>query len=77
MSVVGGGAVVVGVTGASDGVVRRFTVTTVRSYPKAELPRDVFELATTPRLVIITCGGHFNRSTRQYIDNIVAYAEPS
>jgi hypothetical protein len=62
---------------ASDGVVRRFTVTTVRAYPKAELPRDVFEPATTPRLVIITCGGHFNRSTRQYVDNIVAYAEPS
>ncbi len=62
---------------ASNGVVQTFTVATVRAYHKAELPSDVFEPSAGPRLVIITCGGHFNRSTRQYVDNVVAYAEPS
>ncbi len=61
---------------ASDGVAARFTVTAVRAYPKAGLPADVFRPSPTPRLVIITCGGHFDRGTRQYVDNIVVYAEP-
>lgn len=60
----------------SDGVVQRFTVTAVRAYPKPELPSEVFAPSNTPRLVIITCGGHFNRSTLQYVDNVVMYAEP-
>lgn len=63
----------IGLTGA-DGAVRRFMVTQVRAYPKATLPPDVFRPAA--RLVIITCGGHFDRRTLQYVDNIVAYAEP-
>ncbi len=63
----------VGLAGA-DGGVRRFMVTDVRAYPKATLPSDVFRPAA--RLVIITCGGHFDRHTLQYVDNIVAYAEP-
>jgi len=61
----------------SDSGVLTYTVTAVRTYPKAELPPDVFRPAAAPRLVIVTCGGHFNRTTRQYIDNIVAYAEPA
>jgi hypothetical protein len=62
---------------ASDGVLQSFRVTAVRPYPKPSLPPDVFAASATQRLVIITCGGHFNRSTRQYVDNVVAYAEPS
>ena len=63
----------IGLAGA-DGAVRRFMVTEVRAYSKATLPSDVFRPAA--RLVIITCGGHFDRHTLQYVDNIVAYAEP-
>jgi len=62
----------VAITGA-NGVVRRFTVTDVRAYPKALLPAEVFEPES--RLVIITCGGHFDWHTRQYAENIVAFAE--
>lgn len=65
----------VGLTGA-DGALQNFTITAVRAYPKAELPPDVFRPSATPRLVIITCGGHFDRRTLQYVDNVVAYAEP-
>jgi hypothetical protein len=61
-------------TGA-DGVVRRFTVTQVHAYPKATLPSDVFR--STTHLVIITCGGRFDRHRLQYDDNIVAFAEPA
>jgi hypothetical protein len=60
-------------TGA-DGAARRFTVTDVRAYPKAQLPPEVFDPES--RLVIITCGGHFDWHTRQYAENIVAFAEP-
>jgi hypothetical protein len=60
-------------TGA-DGVVRRFVVTQVHDYPKATLPSDVFR--STTHLVIITCGGRFDRHRLQYDDNIVVYAEP-
>ncbi len=63
----------VGLTGA-DGAARRFMVTDVRAYPKPQLPPEVFHPAS--RLVIITCGGHFDRRTLQYVDNIVAYADP-
>jgi hypothetical protein len=62
----------VAITGA-DGSVRRFTVTDVRAYPKALLPPEVFDPES--RLVIITCGGHFDWHTRQYAENIVAFAE--
>jgi hypothetical protein len=60
-------------TGA-DGAARRFMVTDVRAYPKPQLPPEVFHPAS--RLVIITCGGHFDRRTLQYVDNIVAFADP-
>ena len=57
----------------ADGSVRHFTVTDVRAYPKAMLPPEVFDPES--RLVIITCGGHFDWHTRQYAENIVAFAE--
>jgi Sortase domain len=55
----------------------RYVVAAVRSYPKAALPTEVFGTAGAPRLVIITCGGAFSQQTRQYSDNIVAYAVPT
>ena len=57
----------------ADGSVRKFTVTDVRAYPKALLPPEVFDPES--RLVIITCGGYFDWHTRQYAQNIVAFAE--
>jgi hypothetical protein len=57
----------------ANGKQRHFTVTDVRAYPKALLPPEVFDPES--RLVIITCGGHFDWHTRQYAENIVAFAE--
>lgn len=49
-----------------------------RSYPKADgLPRDLFAADGAPRLVLITCGGAFDRASRHYVDNIVIVAAPS
>ena len=53
-----------------------YVVQAVRSYPKAALPVEVFDRSGAPRLVLITCGGSFDRRTRHYADNIVAYAVP-
>lgn len=55
----------------------RYRIAAVRSYPKASLPADLFDRTGNPRLVLITCGGPFDDSTRQYEDNIVAYAVPA
>ncbi|WP_184731753.1 class F sortase [Saccharopolyspora phatthalungensis] len=55
----------------------RYRIEAVRSYPKESLPEDVFDRTGRPRLVLITCGGTFDDSTRQYDHNIVAYAVPA
>ncbi|MGI8312381.1 class F sortase [Saccharopolyspora hattusasensis] len=55
----------------------RYRIAAVRSYPKASLPADLFDRTGNPRLALITCGGLFDDSTRQYEDNIVAYAVPA
>jgi hypothetical protein len=54
-----------------------YLIVAVRSYPKATLPAEVFTSTGPPRVVIITCGGAFNPTTRQYADNIIAYALPA
>jgi hypothetical protein len=56
---------------------RRYVMAALRSYPKADLPAEVFAAGRQPRLVIITCGGAFIQKTRQYADNIVVYAVPA
>ncbi len=54
-----------------------FKVTGVRSYPKKTLPyREIFDQATVGRLAIVTCGGRFDASTGNYLENIVVYAVP-
>jgi hypothetical protein len=56
----------------------RFVVTARRRYVKADgLPPDLFRTDGPPRLVIITCGGPFDRSARSYLDNIVVFASPA
>lgn len=55
---------------------QHYVIAALRSYPKADLPAEVFASSGPPRLVLITCGGAFNHNTRQYADNIVAYAVP-
>ncbi|WP_216212757.1 class F sortase [Amycolatopsis aidingensis] len=58
-----------------DGTSVVFTVTAVERYPKAEFPTErVYGNTEEPELRLITCGGAFDRSEGEYLDNVVAYA---
>lgn len=60
-----------------DGTVQEWVVTRVTQYPKVSMPlREIFTWAGPERVVIITCGGEFDRAARSYKDNVVVYAEP-
>jgi Sortase domain len=48
-----------------------YVVTARRTYAKYALPREAF---TAAPLVLITCGGPFDRDRGHYRDNIVVYA---
>jgi len=57
---------------------RNYAVTGRRTYLKANgLPPDLFATTGPPRLVLITCGGSFDRSTGSYSHNIVVFAAPT
>ncbi len=63
--------------GYDDGTTRRFEATEIQQYDKNELPTDsVWGRTGEPQLVLITCGGDFNRNLRSYEDNVVVYARP-
>jgi hypothetical protein len=69
------GAAVV-VTGA-DRREQRFVVTGRRQIAKPQLPvADLFTRQGPPTLVLVTCGGGFDRAARSYLDNVVVYAVP-
>ena len=61
----------------SDGELQQeWVVTARRSYDKNLIPiEDIFVDHGEPRLVLVTCGGAFDRTRRSYTDNIVVYAE--
>lgn len=61
---------------AAGGHTTAYVVTGRREYPKQALPaEEVFSQTVGERLVLVTCGGRFDRKTRHYEDNIVVYAE--
>jgi hypothetical protein len=54
-----------------------WTVTSATLYPRDALPADqLFSRNGPPRLVLITCGGVFDRISRSYSDNLVVTAFP-
>ena len=60
-----------------DGRTSTWRVEARTSYVKAQLPiSDIFTRFGDPRLVLITCGGDFDRNARRYTHNIVVYAVP-
>ena len=60
-----------------DGSTRTFEVVALRQYDKDELPTaEIFAVTGGPQVVLVTCGGSFNRELRSYDDNVVAYAVP-
>jgi Sortase domain len=61
----------------ADGAVHTYRVVTVDSYPKTALPLTVFDRRGPPRLVLVTCGGRFDSTTRHFLDNIVVTAVPA
>ncbi len=54
----------------------RYRVQSVRSYLKKNLPNNVYSQRGRARLVLVTCGGPFDRSSGFYRDNIVVTAVP-
>lgn len=61
-----------------DGVTRSWRVVARTHYGKRELPiADLFTNRGDPQLVLITCGGEFDRTARSYADNIVVYTVPA
>lgn len=61
----------------SAGRDHRYRVVAREQYPKASVPVDrIFTTDGAYRLALITCGGHFDRRTRSYTDNVVVTAVP-
>lgn len=60
----------------ADGESQTFVVTSVEQYPKDALPNEVFARRGDAGLVLITCGGGFDRDARSYEDNVVVDARP-
>jgi hypothetical protein len=60
-----------------DGTEHRYTVESVTNVRKEELPVDaVFDRDGPERLVLITCGGQFDRRALRYSDNVLVTAVP-
>jgi hypothetical protein len=53
-----------------------YRVASVRIYRKRVLPTTVFSASGPPRLVLVTCGGRFDKTRRHYPDNVVVTAVP-
>jgi len=62
---------------AADGVEHRYTLESVQSTGKPEVPWDsIFDRTGAPRLTLVTCGGEFNYTTKHYLSNIIVTAVP-
>lgn len=62
---------------AADGRVHGYRVTARRTYPRDELPTDLFSPDGPPRLALLTCAGDYDRGTGGYESNLVLYATPT
>jgi hypothetical protein len=61
--------------GRKDGKTLTFTVRKVEEKPKSTFPTSsVYGNTADPQLRLITCGGAFDASTRNYLDNIIVFA---
>ncbi|MFI5606255.1 class F sortase [Amycolatopsis sp. NPDC051903] len=59
----------------ADGTTARFEVTGVDQVPKDVFPSDaVYGDTPDAELRLITCGGAFDRSAHNYVDNVIVYA---
>jgi sortase (surface protein transpeptidase) len=59
----------------ADGKIATFSVDGVQEVAKATFPTaKIYDNTRYPELRLITCGGPFDTTTRQYLDNIVVYS---
>lgn len=59
----------------ADGTVATFTVDSVEMFSKGSFPdQRVYGTTPDPQLRIITCGGSYDRSKKDYTDNVVVFA---
>jgi sortase (surface protein transpeptidase) len=62
----------------AEGATRQFTVERREQLPKESLPKaNVFDDAGPPSVVLVTCGGEFDRRADAYQDNVLVFARPS
>ncbi|WP_340684568.1 class F sortase [Amycolatopsis coloradensis] len=58
-----------------DGVTAEFAVTKVERVAKDRFPTDaVYGDTAEPELRLITCGGVFDKASRNYLDNVIVFA---
>ncbi|WP_405716409.1 MULTISPECIES: class F sortase [unclassified Streptomyces] len=59
----------------TDGSVATFKVDSVEQFSKAKFPDDrVYADTNSAQLRLITCGGAYNKTAKDYEDNVVAFA---
>jgi hypothetical protein len=63
--------------GGEGDTVHEYVVVERTMYDKDALPADLWRKSGPETLVLITCGGDFNKTTRRYKQNIVVYAHPA
>jgi sortase (surface protein transpeptidase) len=60
----------------ADGQRAIFQVSHVDTIPKASFPTDlVYNDTPNPQLRLITCGGDYDRANRNYLSNVIVYAD--
>ena len=61
----------------SDGSTATYEVSRVKQVAKSDFPTDeVYAPDLDPSLRLITCGGEFDHSTHNYLDNVIVFASP-
>lgn len=61
----------------SSGRQQRYVVSSRTQIPRAALPAQLFDRSGVRQLVLITCGGRYDRTAHRYDDNIVVVARPT
>ncbi|MGJ6981670.1 sortase domain-containing protein [Aestuariimicrobium soli] len=59
-----------------DGTTATFTVRKVGTFAKSAFPNgEVYSPDPAPRLILITCGGAYDRATSSYDSNVIVWAD--
>ncbi|WP_327369681.1 class F sortase [Streptomyces sp. NBC_01217] len=59
----------------ADGSIASFKVDSVETFSKAKFPDErVYADTPSAQLRLITCGGQYNRTVKDYMDNVVVFA---